>query len=199
MFSLLQKSNYFFVLNNKPQFFIWLWLHSDSGWRVNFSGNDAKQGSTFISTTAKTLKQRPIVQVTALHAQYTSTISHPTRFHHFPWPERKYANLHQCSKPLANIARMILHPSTKCDKHKSWDISSILTSEIPPLLILPPPPPQAAEWAEWACVCSLLTKAITQRFVHTAECAVHHHHHHLHTLIKSPSPLSRRNKPYEAS
>lgn len=81
--------------------------------------NDAKLGSTFISTTAKTLKQRPIVQVTALHARCTSTISHPTRCRHFPWPERKYANLHQRSKPLANIARMILHPSTKCDKHKS--------------------------------------------------------------------------------
>lgn len=33
------------------------------------------------------------------------------------------------------------------------------------------------------CVLCLLTKAITQRFVHKAECVVHHH-----TLIKSPNP-----------
>lgn len=116
--------------------------------------------------------------------------------HHFPWPERKYANLHQCFKLLTNMEKK---KGFYALQQNASDINPEIFPQYWPLkfhhcsFFLP-----SQRQSESACVCSLLTKAITQRFVHTAECAAVHHHRQ-HTLIKSPRPLSRCNKPHEAN
>lgn len=68
-----------------------------------------------------------------------------------------------------------------CESVRKRDFPSVMGYKIPPEPILSRTRCMIAQVA----VCSLMIKAITQRFVHKAECSVHHH-----TLIKSPKQPS---------